>query len=292
MYEGPDVHNTCYDIPTDEMDLLTVVTGRRRLDTSPREPFDEWVDWNEAEIPSTSEEKATHAGVRQAQPDVDQSSRQLDGAGIVPGKGWQVVDEPPGRCDGEYDSICGRAKGSDCPLWGHHDHRGMVAGHEYSGWLVMEIPDVKAGIIMIKLFTWIEAGKITRTEGWTSVNNEQRRLRDAAGNHSGSFETTNEDASNHADYVESEKFADDSRHLTISDLPDTFAFDYSINGKISTLNKAEFVEKIQNVQRVIEIITLLDDPNFTKVSTKVEVAFRMRGCGRICTFGLTHVYWA
>ena len=51
-------------------------------------------------------------------------------------------------------------------------------------------------------------------------------------------------------------------------------------------------EQKKQLQRVVETLTLLDDPDFTSESKAVEIAVRMRGCGRQCTFGVSHVYWA
>jgi hypothetical protein len=78
---------------------------------------------------------------------------------------------------------------------------------------------------------------------------------------------------------------------------DTFAFDFAIDGKITTWNKKEFLDQKIDVQRVVEAFVLLDDPNYIPKSSNggqstVELAIRMRGCGRLCTFGVTHLYWA
>ena len=46
-------------------------------------------------------------------------------------------------------------------------------------------------------------------------------------------------------------------------------------------------------QRVVEILSLLEDPSYTGGEAReVEVAIRIKGCGRQKTFGLTHVYWS
>jgi hypothetical protein len=282
-YEGPDVHNTCYDTQHD-VDVLAVITGRRRLDELHQsEPSSEW---DEPETFVMHEQIETKTTPSQLPTGLDIPSRQLAGSGIVPGKGWQVIGEPAGKCDGEYDSICGRQITSDCPLKGHHDERGYLGGTEYSGWVVMDIPDMKEGILMLKFWTWTKANSVTRTEGWTSVNNEKRMLRSAALNNQ-TFSTNVMD--DEYEYLDSETLPDQRRRLT---LPDAFLFDYAINGKITTLNKDQFTEKLKSVQRVVDIITLLDDPNFTSATKNVEVAFRMRECGRECVLALTHVYWA
>jgi hypothetical protein len=287
-YEGPDAHNTCYDIPADGTDVLAVIAGRRRLHAldQPREPFSEWQDeWNEPANVLFRESTGTNTTLPM---ELDIPSRRLGTTGIVPGKGWQVVDEPAGKCDGEYDSICGREITSDCPLRGHHDARGFLIGTGYSGWVVMDIPDMKEGILLLKFFTWMKGETVTRTKDWKSVNNEERMLRSAALNYQNVSTDVLDDEYEYLD-DESESLHNERRRLEI---PDTFMFDYAINGKITTLNKDQFTEKLKSVQRVVDIITLLDDPNFATAATKVEVAFRMHGCGQDCALALTHVYWA
>ena len=73
---------------------------------------------------------------------------------------------------------------------------------------------------------------------------------------------------------------------------DEFKFEYAINEEITSLNKDEFLGRIHQVQRVVETITILKDPNYTGgVEKEVEIAMRLTGCGRIKTFHLYHVYW-
>lgn len=72
-------------------------------------------------------------------------------------------------------------------------------------------------------------------------------------------------------------------------------FDYSINGKMTTLNKEEIVLSWTNPERTILLLTLLDDEEFVKGLPKesIEVALRWRGCtAQETRILLTHVYWA
>lgn len=261
MFTGPDVHNPSLDIPPGEVDVLAIVSGRRRL-SSMSYPLSDAVILQKLDVNATSNMSPsikTKGSIH--------VNRKLAND-IVPGLGWQVVDEFPGQCDGEYDSLCGRGKNDYCPLLHHHDSRGAIVGNEYAGWIVMELPNVKEGIIILKLVTYYPPEMNTRTEGWTSVSNEGREV-----------------------VVEPAPPA--RRTLRAADsYPDTFQFDFSIDGRITTLSKEEFAEKLKEPQRVVELLTLLDDPNFTKTPKNVEVAFRMRGCGRTCTIALSHVYWA
>lgn len=248
LYEGPDAHNTCFDIPEDEVDVFNVVTGRRNLieqDFAPQFLHD-MAEGNDVTTVDTA--------------------RHLED-GITPGKGWKVIDEPPGLCDGTYNSTCGRSKDHECFLYGHHDARGAVIGDESAGWLVMNLDDLKEGIIILKLHTWYTEEEYRKTEPVAArrlgenmlPSNEERML-------TRSYETPN--------------------------LPDGFVFEYAIDGKITSLTKDAFLEQKQQIQRVVETLTILDDPDFTSEAKDVEIAVRLKGSGSSIVFGVSHVYWA
>jgi hypothetical protein len=257
LYAGPDVHNECFDVQPGDVDVVAVASNRRHLsDPTHSAPVSE-------HLPPVER--------------FDGTTRDLDLEAIVPGSGWQLKDEYPGDCDGTYDAICGRHRTHQCPLIGHHDSRGFLVGNEFSGWLVMEVPEVKEGIILLKIITWYTESENDVTKGWSAVNNGHRGLKHR------------ESGANETDYIDG--FSATSRRLDIKSLPDGFHFDYAINGKITSLDKAAFSLKVKQVQRVVEVITLLDDTVLGR-QEKVEVAIRMRGCGRACTFGVTHLYWA
>ena len=100
LYEGPDAHNTCFDIPEGEIDVFNVVVGRRM------EEVDVW---------GTPRVSATAASQAETVKNRDLAANQ-----IVPGKGWEVWGEPQGECDGTYNSICARSGDNECVLDGHH----------------------------------------------------------------------------------------------------------------------------------------------------------------------------
>ncbi|GKY96425.1 hypothetical protein MPSEU_000602000 [Mayamaea pseudoterrestris] len=258
LYDGPDGHNPCYDVADDDIDTLTIVSGRRQL-----------ID--------------ADASLLLSYPLRDSSSRYL--AGVVPGKGWELVYEKPGLCDGDYYSICGRASNDDCPALAHHDSRGTIVGNELSGWIVMDIPEVKNGLIMLRFLSYLTSEDSPMTKDWTSVNNERRSLR------LGSNETLRRlsmQSDLHYD-MENPMDTNAARRLTAKEFPDSFKLEYSVNGAVTTLSKDEFLLRIIEPQRVFEMITLLDDASFS--STNVEVAIRLRDCGHDCMIGLTHLYW-
>jgi len=169
-------------------------------------------------------------------------------------------------CDGTADSFCGKGPQDICLLAGTNDSRNGLVMDGYSGWTVLNIPDLKFGYIALKFDTSHPSDSNTQTDNWTSENN---------GNNS----------------------AESKVRLLKGDPPpeycDEFKFEYAIDGVITSLNKDEFLGRIHQVQRVVTTVTILKDPNFTGGEEKeVEIAFRITGCGRVKTFQLSHIYWA
>jgi hypothetical protein len=266
LFEGPDGHNTCYDTSDGQIDVHAIVSGRRLV--------------------STQESIDDRRTVRIFQEDV---ARNLENE-IKPGKGWQLIDEKPGVCDGGYYSICGRAANDNCPSLAHHDSRGLVVGNEFAGWIIFDVPKVENGFILLRLVTWLLKNANPRTNGWTSVNNERRQLRDGL-NQTISFVYGRADHYNPEDPFNIEKPMPE-RRIELKDMPDTLRFEYAINGKITSLDKTELQARIIHPERVVELLTLLDDPNFSSSPVVVEVAVRIVGCGQDCVFGLSHLYWS
>lgn len=243
LYDGPDVRNPMFDIPNDQVDVLAILNNGRKL------------------------------------PEENQSSRLLSNEGmtperqgssdIVPGKGFELREHPPGYCDGSYNAICGRAPDSECLLYGHHDGRSGLFFHEYSGWIVMELTKVKHGIIMIKVETWHWPDEVEVAEGWNTVNNE-RNL--------GASQSLDER------YLKRQppEFCHD------------FHFEFSVDGKLTSFNLEQYMEASNSIQRVVDVVTLMDDPAYIKEGEEkdVDLAIRMTGCGNQKVFSLTHVYWA
>jgi hypothetical protein len=271
LYEGPDAHNDCYDIPPGEVDVLSIVSGRRRR--TEEVPFNLSVTRaREATLEmATKTESAPSIGA-------EQQRRELDE--IKPGKGWELSGEPQGQCDGTYYAVCSRSSDSACVLAGHHDARGSLVGNALSGWLVMNVK-VKEGIIILKVHTWAKREHNTITKDWTTENNERRTLRELDDLGKDEFDFSNQGQ---------------ERSLGGGDpadaYPESFVFEYAINGVVTRLNKEKFKETRKQAQRVVEVLTLMDDPNFTQEVVDVEVAVRLQGCSKDCTVAVSHIYWA
>lgn len=307
LYEGPNAHNECYDIPTGEVDVLAVVSGRRRqLNELPFTALHVSTSMSTPTNPTEVATKSLAEATKKLRKEEDcnqlgntsnitqQQHRNL--ANIKPGKGWEIVGEPQGYCDGGYYSTCSRDTNHPCVLIGAHDGRGVLAGNGYSGWLVMTLKDLKEGIIVLKVHTWTQNEENTITKDWKSENNERRRMSELEEADISEYEMpTNE--RNLAKNQAHDDLPENKRNLAKTqphdDLPENFKFEWAINGKITTLDKKDYINEKKLVQRVIEAFTLLDDPNFTEEATDVEVAVRITGgCGRDCTIGVSHIYWA
>ena len=144
----------------------------------------------------------------------------------------------------------------------------------FSGWGIFELPKLRHGLIAVKYHSWFPKDSNKVTVGWTTENNEAAV----------SGRALNEEINRGAE-----------RELKIQPAPfcDDFKFEFAIDGKITSWNLREWQENNKIVQRVVELATLLDDPNYTGGETKnVELAIRIGGCGRVKNFGLTHIYWA
>ena len=295
LYEGPDVHIPDFDLPKGAFDVLAIIENRRRLEDS--------ADQHVARMDRTDSRVQSANAYQSPLPPLHKQTRQL-GDKIIPGSGWEVFGEPQGYCDGTYEAVCGRSTDNNCILTGHHDARGAVIGNEYAGWLVMQLQNVKEGIIVIKLHTWHYDSENTRTDGWETVNNEpkdsKRQLRIEASSKIVTHPTRGREDWQPDDkhFFDAEMYEHGERGLKMRsystpDLPETFMFDYAINGKITTLTKTQFLNQKKQLSRVVESLTLLDDQEFSKGEAQdAEVSIRMRGCGRSCVFGVSHIYWA
>ena len=194
-------------------------------------------------------------------------------------------------CDGSYDSFCHRNRENHCLLYAHNDNRGHMKFDSYSGWLVMNVPRVRHGVIVVKFHSWHPAESDKRTEGWTSINNKNELDEDDSKNH-----PPMEENKSSAEMDQSKSEGEGRELRKKKGAPswcNEFKFDYAVDGNITSLSLDEYNKAYRQIQRVVEVITVLDDPTYTGGKEKdVQVAIRIRGCGRSKVYGLTHIYWA
>eukprot|EP00816_Leptocylindrus_hargravesii_P013506 CAMPEP_0196824974 /NCGR_PEP_ID=MMETSP1362-20130617/92791_1 /TAXON_ID=163516 /ORGANISM="Leptocylindrus danicus, Strain CCMP1856" /LENGTH=911 /DNA_ID=CAMNT_0042205337 /DNA_START=109 /DNA_END=2844 /DNA_ORIENTATION=+ len=273
LYEGEDVPNPALQVPEGEIDVRAIADYRRR-------------DRDLTNYEYSEEESSTLSR--------DSARRNLGGEEIVPSSLWYTIAKP-GFCDGSSSSFnCQRTASSDCLLAGHNDDRAGIRGDGYSGWIVMNLKDVKEGIIVVKLHTWfhVKVGAHLvnpNTEGMDSRRHLKLPLSKSLSNYASKNEnnTVNLEEFSYADPFEIAR-----RNLKVDAdavMTETLEFDFAVNGKITTWNKSDVLSNRHKQERVVELFKILDDPS---VTGDVELALRLRGVGREQNFDLTHVYWA
>ena len=147
MYDGYDVHNACYDAPEEILSIVGVVSGRRLVSKEVLLDDDSLVQRMPPSFSRVHMSRMTEKTVES-----ENVPRRLDSTlSLQTESGWQVVDESPGTCNGEYTSICGRQASSTCPLLGYHDSQGKVMGDDSAGWLVLGLDQLKKGLIILGL---------------------------------------------------------------------------------------------------------------------------------------------
>lgn len=134
----------------------------------------------------------------------------------------------------------------------------MIDG--YSGWLFFNLPKLENGYIVIGIQSWHFPEEGSPPE-WTSINGKRRLKREPL------------------------EYCND------------FVFEYMINGKVTSIPLAELkpLMELGHIQRVVETLTLLNDPNFVvdgKNDQEVQVGINIRGCRHDKVWALTHVYWS
>ncbi|CAB9524870.1 expressed unknown protein [Seminavis robusta] len=150
-YSPPDVFNPTMETPDGEFDYLAVVENGvdypefMAFDNSPLPPF---------ALPTGN--KVIPLGTKTE---------------LKQGKGWGV--RAPGNadgCDGSYDGFCNRGQFNPCLLYGHNDNRGGLSFTSFSGWGIFTIPNVKEGLILIRLEWWGYGKEHPETRDWDKEN--------------------------------------------------------------------------------------------------------------------------
>ena len=197
------------------------------------------------------------------------SDGPLDGE-VLPGDGWVYSGGRAGFCDGSFQSECQREVDSTCPMKGHSDGRSGLIGDALSGWLVFDLPRIKEGVIIARLEVWHDGSKVSRTEGWTEINNGGRG------------------------YVGDGPSQEDGRRLNVPE--NDFYFDISINGVIRTMDYEEFMSHKPKYGQNMSFWPLLlpkDWEAFNQMDGPVELAIRLRSsAGRDATVLISHIYYA
>ena len=297
VYNPPDVFNPTIEPPDGAFDYLAVVENG--ID------YNEVVSYDNAPV-TTGSQKTNNKLI------------PIGVDGVEPGRGWGAnTNTNPDGCDGSYDGFCGRGKSNDCLLSAHNDHRGGLIFDSYSGWGIFTVPNVKKGLIFTRIEWWYNAGQHNpRTDGWVTENNATaRRLADST-----QMQEANRMEPSEVSHVETDfddhMWIDDlsnstlakkrrlgepvlpegqmERHLGGQEICATAKFEIAFNGKIRSFNKAQYEAYNKVFQRVVPIITIVDDEEFTKGEPHdVEFGLRLTGCDKkTSAFQLSNIYWA
>jgi len=195
-----------------------------------------------------------------------------------------------GFCDGSVDSFCNKGADSDCLLYGHNDGRKGIYFSAYTGWMVTNLPEFKHGFIGLKIEDWHQPSENPKIQGWTSINNEGRKLYKEREE---SFLRSS--SSSMSENTTSLDSLDVQRQLKQKppEYCNDFKFEFAIDGKVQEWKgKKTWIDHMSHPQRVVTIWTLADDRDLTGgVEKEVELAFRVTGCPDK-TMQLTHIYWA
>lgn len=268
-YQGQDVHNDCFDLH--DVDVPRIVSQRRRnlkessatsryLD-GPYKEDDEINLLMPPRFRAIHEARKLHEAKylehKKKQSHL-QSSRSLES--LQMGHGWLIHGEKPGQCDGEYLSICGRESTDSCPLLGYHDSRGELVANEASGWLLLNLPNVKEGIVIVKVFFYksLETSRNRGLKNWVETGGDYRKLN------------------------------------SVLPFDDDFAFEFAINGGgITSWKKDQVAKQLKLIHKRVETMTLVDDASIVGEDKTVQLAMRVKGCReQHCIFGISHIYWA
>ena len=229
----------------------------------------------------------------------------VDSSVITPGLGIQVNWGLQGVCDGSSHHWCEKTVGNSCLMTGSQDNRGNVCFNGFSGWLVLDVKNVKHGFIGARMEAWSGAGADAITTGWTEVNNGGRGNYDE---HGLECRLHNKDQERQRQEVlERMKREIEQDILTEGDPTrrrlggagrdkcdwnGDYLFEWAINGKImGRWNNTQFSEHITRLAYNFDVIKFMDDESQTG---DFELAMRMVPVNgqRGPAMCLSHLYWA
>ena len=280
LYEGVDILPPFWKVPEGDVDVHAIALASTY---APSELDHSWVDDSDNEDAEEAENSRrmlrnaateriavnTHDdAVDSTAIEAVEAERNLSGDEVVPGQGWNIAEgrgeEITGYCDGSpMSSDCKRSENRNCLLSNQNDGRSQIVGDALSGWVVVNVPDVKEGLIFARI-QWWGARNMPYTKGWTEVNNGI-------------------------------KYGEDGNRLLggkVTDWPDDFEIDIAVNGKIiKTYGYEEFKAKIGEIAYNESFYPLVDDKEATG---NVEVGIRIRSekDPHLAAIGITHIYWA
>jgi hypothetical protein len=157
-YDPPDVRIPFLEAPDGAVDYLNIVENG--------------VDF----VPNMARIQTASSQGRRMTYEQD-SDRKLANPAIVPGLGWSLnTHSAPHLCGG---SFCGKER-KKYFLSRQNDDRGGIFVDSYSGWLIVNLANMKHRLVIVRVETWHGSSSNKRMEGWTCENNacdsSQQRL--------------------------------------------------------------------------------------------------------------------
>ncbi len=146
IYKGPNLWPVEWKIPAGHIDVHAISIASN-YEAPQIDHF-----WEDVGDDDNLEEDAESG--RRLEQVVNDEERVLSSTGIVPGEGWGLTSNkqtPDDFCDGSPMSECVRAVTTSCPLYANNDNHGSISGDGNSGWLVINVPNVKKGYIVAKM---------------------------------------------------------------------------------------------------------------------------------------------
>lgn len=261
IYEGIDLLPRVWKVPDDEVDIHAVAISTSNPAADGDDDYSalsdddfSWLSADDDAMRRLDEVKLRHRLTDKVEETPSAESENE----LVAGKGWNMLNPIAGFCDGSAQSTCGRDAENSCLLAGHNDYQSGILGDGLSGWLKLEVENVKEGIILVRLDTNVAPRSNTATRGWTKVNN-----------------------------------GDMSRAL----LSGEFWFDFAIDGNVTTWSRTDFIDRSFDVAHGVTVYPLLMDKTMYQgdedKGKTVEVAMRIRSKqSRVTTMALTHLFYA
>ena len=160
-YSGFNLLPLSWKVPDGEVDVHAIAIASTYKKAQIDHQWEDQGDDDEEEDPEDSrllrgDNMKRNLNVHTAHRAATESTRNLSDDEVIPGKGWGIAaaggSENTGYCDGSSVSFnCHRSKNQSCLLSEHNDARNALSGNGFSGWLVIQIPSMKEGLIIAKM---------------------------------------------------------------------------------------------------------------------------------------------
>ena len=145
---------------------------------------------------------------------------------------------------------------------------------------LLSLQNAQYRYILLKFETWHFKDSNPLTQDWETIDNE------------GAGTAKDNEAERHRNHF---RRAIRNRQLKPQPEPfcDEFRFEYALDdGDIVSMTHDEFEAIRHQMERVVEIVPIVKQPDTWGEERDVQLAIRITGCGRRKVFSLTHVYWA